>query len=321
MARWAGDMAGPASSGDRGGGELGAAKLPDAVVTMAVFPAEIDLATLDGTNGFVLDGIDAYDQSGFAVSSAGDINGDGFDDIIISSRYDEPATSRYTGESYVLFGKAGGFASFIELATLDGSNGFRVEGIGFVDYSGVAVSSAGDLNGDGFDDILIGSLNAGNTDDSYVIYGRAPDEAVTRVGSAADQTIRGGDFDDTLRGKQGDDTLAGGDGRDSLFGGQGADNFVLASRDASDADKIRDFGRGDDRIALDGGVFGLAEGDLAAKRFTIGEAAADASDRLIYDDMTGNLFFDADGTGTQDQILIATLTGAPVLAASDLVVI
>jgi Ca2+-binding RTX toxin-like protein len=67
----------------------------------------IDLATLDGTNGFRLIGIDANDGSGRSVSSAGDVNGDGFDDVIVGARYAESADGAYSeGESYVVFGKA-----------------------------------------------------------------------------------------------------------------------------------------------------------------------------------------------------------------------
>jgi len=129
-----------------------------------------------------------------------------------------------------VFGKAGGFAASLDLATLNGSNGFRIDGVDELDLSGGSVSSAGDMNGDGFDDNIIGApfadpggdLGAG---ESYVVFGRAPDAAVRRVGSAADQTIRGGDFNDTLIGRGGDDVLAGGAGHVRLKGGPGADDF------------------------------------------------------------------------------------------------
>ena len=282
------------------------------------FAAILDLASLDGSNGFRLDGMDTDDYSGRSVASAGDVNGDGFDDIIIGA----PNAAGGAGESYVVFGKAGGFAASIDLAGLDGENGFRLDGFVPDGDSGYSVASAGDVNGDGFDDLVIGAPESFNTNGaSFVVFGRAPTEAVVRVGSAAGQTIRGGGFDDTLRGKQGDDTLAGGDGRDRLFGGADADDFLLASTDRDDRDTILDFGRGDDRIALDGDVFGLAEGALAPGRFVIGNAASDANDRLIYNSANGRLFFDADGTGAGAQVLIATLDGAPTLAASDFIVV
>ena len=75
----------------------------------------IDLSSLDGTTGFRLDGAAAYDYSGFAVSSAGDVNGDGFDDVIVGAFGADPA-GELSGASYVVFGKSDGFAATIDLA-------------------------------------------------------------------------------------------------------------------------------------------------------------------------------------------------------------
>ena len=63
----------------------------------AVLPRRFDLDTLNGTNGFQLDGIDAIDYSGFSVSSAGDVNGDGFDDLIIGAYGGSPGGDIYAG--------------------------------------------------------------------------------------------------------------------------------------------------------------------------------------------------------------------------------
>ncbi len=57
-----------------------------------------------------------------------------------------------------MFGKSGGFASALDLSSLDGSTGFRLDGIEAIDHSGCSVSSAGDVNGDGFDDLIIGAI-------------------------------------------------------------------------------------------------------------------------------------------------------------------
>jgi hypothetical protein len=108
----------------------------------------------------VINGIDANDYSGRSVSSAGDINGDGFDDIIIGVYRADPNGQDQAGESYVVFGKAGGFSANLNSSALDGSNGFVINGIDADDRSGRSVSSAGDVNGDGFDDILIGANGA-----------------------------------------------------------------------------------------------------------------------------------------------------------------
>ena len=120
--------------------------------------ADIDLATLTAAQGFRLFGTDAIDGSGYSVSSAGDVNGDGFDDLIIGARYGDASGNGKTdaGESYVIFGKASGFAD-IDLATLTAAQGFRIFGTDAGDRSGFSVSSAGDMNGDGFDDLIIGA--------------------------------------------------------------------------------------------------------------------------------------------------------------------
>ena len=140
------------------------------------FAASMDLSTLDGSNGFRLDGIDANDRSGTSVSGAGDVNGDGVDDIIIGALFADPGGDALAGESYVVFGKRSGFAASMDLSTLDGSNGFRLDGIDPDDRSGVSVSGAGDVNGDGTDDLIIGAYQADPGGDalageSYVVLG------------------------------------------------------------------------------------------------------------------------------------------------------
>ncbi|MEM9766848.1 MAG: integrin alpha, partial [Cyanobacteria bacterium P01_D01_bin.71] len=142
------------------------------------FGPTLNLADLDGSNGFVIKGIDVSDQSGFSVSSAGDVNGDGVDDLIISANLADPNGNVSAGESYVVFGQSGGFSSSLELSALDGSNGFIINGIDANDNSGYSVSSAGDVNGDGVDDLIIGANLAapnGNVSagESYVVFGQS----------------------------------------------------------------------------------------------------------------------------------------------------
>jgi len=64
----------------------------------------INLSSLNGTNGFRLDGVSAYDFSGRSVSNAGDVKGDGFDDVIVGAPNAEP-NGTFSGSSYVVFGK------------------------------------------------------------------------------------------------------------------------------------------------------------------------------------------------------------------------
>jgi Ca2+-binding RTX toxin-like protein len=140
----------------------------------AGFDAQLNLSTLNGTNGFTINGINAFDESGFSVSSAGDINGDGIDDLIIGAR-DASPNSNDSGQSYVVFGSKAGFSAQFNLSTLNGTNGFAINGINAGDESGSSVSSAGDINGDGIDDLIISAPNAspnGNASgQSYVVFG------------------------------------------------------------------------------------------------------------------------------------------------------
>ena len=197
------------------------------------FAPVVNLASLNGNNGFRLDGIDAFDYSGQSVASAGDVNGDGFDDILVGAWRADPDGVSHAGESYVVFGKARGFAASLDPGLLDGTNGFRLDGIDEQDYSGFSVASAGDVNGDGFADIVIGAIwarphGALDAGESYVVFGRAPDGPRTRLGSAAGQYISGGRFGDTLLGLNGDDRLEGRVGGDRLDGGFGRDTASYA---------------------------------------------------------------------------------------------
>jgi hypothetical protein len=140
----------------------------------ASFASAIGLSSLNGSSGFRLDGVTNYDNSGYSVSAAGDVNGDGIDDLLIGAYTADPNGDE-SGSSYVVFGSSSGFASVIGLSSLNGSSGFRLDGVYTYDYSGYSVSAAGDVNGDGIDDLLIGAYaanpNDSNSGSSYVVFG------------------------------------------------------------------------------------------------------------------------------------------------------
>jgi len=282
-----GDLIVGASEADPNGEGSGAAYVVFGKGTS--FGANFELSSLNGTNGFRISGEAAYDYAGIRVSSAGDVNGDGFDDLLIGARSADPNGS-LSGASYVVFGKASGFAANIDLSSLNGTNGFKITGEAAGDYSGT-VSSAGDVNGDGFADLLIGAQHAApngvDSGASYVLFGRLPDAAVNRTGTNIAQTLAGGDFNDTLSGlggndvlygHGGNDTLDGGANNDILIGGPGAD--TLTGGTGSDVFK---FAAGDSVVAITGaaGTIGGISGYDVITDFAPATTAA-ASERIGY---------------------------------------
>lgn len=151
--------------------------------------ATLDLTTLDGSNGFRIAGLAAGDRLGVNVASAGDLNGDGFDDVVVSA----PGADGGRGEVYVIFGKAGGFDATLDLSTLDGSNGFRIDGAELGDNLGLSVAGIGDFDGDGIDDLAIGS-KAGPDGSAYVVLG----QGTFGVGSIQLADLAGADRDSGL---------------------------------------------------------------------------------------------------------------------------
>ena len=170
-------------------------------------PATVNLASL-GSNGFEIIGMET---EGWSVAGAGDVNGDGLADVIVG----QPARDH----AYVVFGKSS--STPVDLADL-GSGGFRVDGVQRSD-AGQAVGGAGDVNGDGFDDVIVGAPRARTPNGSgagaaYVVFGK-PSSTPIDLADLGTGSFR---IDGAIEGEEVGSAVAGagdvnGDGRPDLI--------------------------------------------------------------------------------------------------------
>ena len=245
----------------------------------AGFGAALDLSSLDGNNGFVLNGTATDDLIGRQVSNAGDVNGDGFDDVMVSAI--DFSTYPASGSSYVVFGKASGFDAKLDLSGVNGNNGLHLDGATAYSVFDLTVSDAGDVNGDGFDDEIVGSAGA-----SYVVFGKASgfdaeldlanldDSSGFRLDGATNEAagvsvsgggdINGDGFDDLIIGAPGSDVIGDDIGATyvvfgrSSFGGGGLPEIVGTFDDdllkGTSAPETFKAGGGNDRLIGRGGA-------------------------------------------------------------------
>lgn len=143
------------------------------------------------------------------------------------------------------------------------------------------------------------------------------------AGLSGDDVLLGRGGADRLDGGSGMDLLDGGWGSDTLTGGTGADVFRFSFRPApGNVDVIRDFSAGD-RIHLDDFVFaGLSPGALRQASFHLGTTALGDGDRIIYDQASGDLYYDRDGARSgYEQVRFAHIDNHATLTAADFLVI
>jgi Ca2+-binding RTX toxin-like protein len=254
-----------------------------------------------------------------------DFDGDGIDDLIrvdwtvinedgsrTQTITDTDAAGSLLNQSVRTFGADG--KSQIFMTDLDGDNVYertQISTISSDDHGTTTIQT--NLNADG--SVSYTRITNIAADGSTTISVQDPsgsESAHTRIGDTGANTLVGND---------GIEILNGGDGPDILSGRAGADTFVFSTRlGTSNIDHLDDFSITDDTIQLGRNVFGgLGLGRLDETAFKeLSAGAVDATDRIIYDKRTGDLFYDADGSGTVSTALqFAIVDNKAHLTAAD----
>ncbi|WP_237151636.1 M10 family metallopeptidase C-terminal domain-containing protein [Oryzibacter oryziterrae] len=189
-----------------------------------------DLSVADDSRGFTITGEAAGSYAGLSFAG-GDFNGDGIGDLVVGSPLLTISGVPGRGGAYVIFGKRGQ-QSDLSLADLTSDKGIYINGGTNERYTGYSVSLAGDVNKDGFKDLVIGaplSLTGANQNGrGFAVYGRASGP-ITRVGTSAGDLLPGSAFADSLIGAGGKDTINSGSGDDTLEGDGSADTLTTGS--------------------------------------------------------------------------------------------
>lgn len=189
------------------------------------------------------------------------------------------------------------------------------------------------MNGFGGDDSLLGdtgndTLFGGLGNDTLIggsgndiLRGEAGNDSL--VGDSGNDKLFGDSGADRLLGGLGLDTLIGGLGVDTMTGGAGADVFAFNHALAADREIITDFNRLEDDLHFDNDAFTAFSytGQLRASGFVLGTAATDTADRFIYQQSTGNLWYDRDGSGAAVKVLVAELADGTALSAADIFIL
>ena len=269
--------------------------------TSYTLPADVEQLVYIGTANFTGTG---NNLANLLVGGAGNdvLNGDAGDDLLVGGVGND-----------ILIGGSGA-------NTLQGGNG---DDVYFVSNSGDSIV---ELIGEGTDQVRTdaasyalaanveqlvyigtGAFRGEGNELANLIVGGSGNDVL--LGYGGDDALVGGDGNDLLEGGLGADILNGGLGSDRLTGQAGTDSFLFDSAiGGGNIDTITDFATGVDRIWLDEAIFsGLIKGALSSGAFHTGKAAADADDRIIYDPTTGNLYFDADGSGAGAAVQFAIL--------------
>lgn len=275
----------------------------------------IDLTNLAATDGFIIQGDAAGDQLS-AAAAAGDVNGDGIGDIIVGASLSDTGGIN-AGAAYVIFGRSGATRPNIDLTNLTTTDGLIIQGDVAGDVAGASVSGAGDINGDGIDDLLIGAPygdNGGSSaGEAYIIFGRRSfspivgttgDDVLNGTGGAdvinadaGNDRLNGGAGIDELNGGAGDDIIDGGADADTLRGGTGNDVYIVGLDDVV----IEAANEGIDRVEVE--IDDYALGDNIENYEYTGEGEANATGNALANIMVGAGMNDALNGGDGDDTL------------------
>lgn len=274
---------------------------------------------VSGTGGFAMDGQQVRDYAGFTVDGVGDVNGDGLSDVIVGA-YGANPQGNASGRSYIVFGKTTTELVNLTAVANGGDGGFALDGEAEEDYSGFTVGGAGDVNGDGFADVVVGAFGndgkGASAGRSYVVFGGDYSNLARQVGGNGPDNLAGDAEAELFIGGRGDDLISGQGGADIIYSGAGKDMIRLIDLEY----RRIDAGQGEDTVLLMGAglsldlslrtpgdlsgveIFDLADGNnsLALTRREL-LALTPFTHLLTVKGSSGNVEADLAGTGFVDQ--------------------
>ncbi len=273
-----------------------------------------------GSGGFAMNGQAGRDYAGFSLDGAGDVNGDGLADVILGAYGASPEGNASAGRSYVVYGKQGTQLVNLTAVANAGDGGFALDGELEADYSGFSVAGAGDVDGDGFADVIVGAFGndakGASAGRGYVVLGGDYSNLARQVGGPGPDNLAGTAEAELFIGGRGDDVLTGQGGADIIYSGAGKDTIRIPDL----AYRRIDAGEGEDTVRLMGAglkldlsqrlpgdlsgveIFDLADGDhtlLMTRRELL--ALTPVSHVLTVKGSKGSVEADLAGTGFVDK--------------------
>ncbi|MEH2462534.1 beta strand repeat-containing protein [Nostoc sp.] len=280
------------------------------------------------------------------------ISGTAYDDNIIGNNGNDTLSTGSGGKDTIDGGKGddvlyvdysgatGGITTTFNATTNIGSITAGTYRVSYKNIEGLNITGTGyadNIVGSNGNDTISGGSNYNSSGDTII--GGAGDDRLNIDGNnylSGNNLLDGGDGNDTLTASQaytdkntliggnGNDILIGGKGNDSLYGGSGIDTFVFNTYDlrSDTGNRVYDFNATNDVIGISASFSeGLSTGSLSANQFQIGASATTSDQRFIYNNTTGALFFDQDGTGESSQIQFAQLSPGLTLTYNNFVIV